>query len=75
MQTIVLDPEIVNDEFVKGLDGKVVWVRDDYLCMRGIVAFSDPKLYSFLNIVADVKEKLSSEGYQFSDQRLTFPDE
>lgn len=58
-----LDITAVTESFLTEADGKVVWVRDDYLCMRGISG--DAKLLRFLDQVADLKEHVRAKGYVF----------
>ena len=48
-----------------GLKG-VVWMRDDYLSMRGMAFCGDRRTYDLLEITADLKEQLRSEGYEFN---------
>lgn len=44
----------------------VVWMRDDYLSMRGMAFCGDRRTYDLLEIAADLKEQLRSEGYEFN---------
>lgn len=55
--------------FIKELDNlpnPPVWIRDDYLSMRGIVFYSDRKLYDYLERIAWVKECMYESGYAFN---------
>jgi len=45
----------------------VVWMRDDYLSMRGMVFYSDPKQYELLELIAQFKEVMrGEEDYEFN---------
>lgn len=57
-----LDKSKVTPEFLIESDGKIVWIRDDYLSMRGIA--DDPDLIDFLDHVADMKEE-TRKTYNF----------
>lgn len=48
-----------------GLKG-VVWMRDDYLSMRGMAFCGDRKTYDFLELVSGFKEEMRCEGYEFN---------
>lgn len=61
-----LDPSVVTVELLKDLDGKVAWIRDDYLSMRGICGGDNPKLARFLDRVAEVKAQAKAEGHHFA---------
>lgn len=55
----------ITPDFLKQNDGKLVWIRDDYLSMKGICYHSDPELYDFLTHVDKVKELVHNTGYRF----------
>lgn len=57
--------DIDNLEDTAGNKG-VVWMRDDYLSMRGMAFCGDRRTYDLLEITADLKEQLRSEGYEFN---------
>ena len=44
----------------------VVWMRDDWLSMRGMAFYSDRERYDFAEIVALLKEVMLHEGYEFN---------
>lgn len=52
----------ITEDFVKEYDGKLVWLRWDYLSMRG---YAKDEELEVLNRVAEVKEKLAIGGYIF----------
>lgn len=52
----------LTDDLCKG----VVWMRDDYLSMRGMAFCGDRKTYDLLELVAQLKEQLRKEGYEFN---------
>lgn len=55
----------VTPEFLKLMDQKMVaWLTWSYLSMRGY-CYEDRKLYAYLERVAEVKEKMISDGYSF----------
>lgn len=54
----------ITPEFLKENDGKIVWLRDDYLCMRNIAGAGE--LLDFLDHVAAVKEQVRASGFQFT---------
>lgn len=51
-------------EFLKQNDGKIVWIRDDYLCMRNIAGPGE--LLDLLDHVAAVKEQARASGVRFT---------
>lgn len=59
----------VTEEFLleKLKNKNVIWVRDDYLSMRGMAFCGDKELYDLLEHTANLKEKLRSEGHVFED--------
>jgi len=57
--------ENITPEFVKKYDGKLVWLRDDYLSMRGVCYHDDRQTYDLLEHVANVKEELRKQGWKF----------
>lgn len=65
MSRFVVPQEELTPEKLRELDGKVAWVRDDYLSMRGL-ASDDPDLLAYLDHVAAIKEKARSAGARFS---------
>ena len=44
----------------------VVWMRDDYLCMRGMAFCVDHDSYNLLEKVAQLKEVMVEDGYEFN---------
>jgi hypothetical protein len=44
----------------------VVWMRDDWLSMRGYAFYSDRAQYDFAELVAQLKEVMVHEGYEFN---------
>jgi hypothetical protein len=44
----------------------VVWMRDDYLSMRGMAFYGDRKTYDLLELVAGFKEEMCKDGYEFN---------
>jgi hypothetical protein len=49
-----------------GLKG-VVWMRDDWLCLRGMAFCVDREQYDFAELVAQFKEVMrAEEGYEFN---------
>jgi hypothetical protein len=57
--------DIDNLEDTAGNKG-VVWMRDDWLSMRGMAFYSDRKQYDFAEKVAALKEVMIEEGYEFN---------
>ena len=57
-----LDKTKITPEFLIENDGKIVWIRWDYLSMRGIS--DDKELVEFLDYVSEVKEQ-TSKYYEF----------
>lgn len=59
------------DQLPAGKNGEkgVVWMRDDYLSMRGMAYNDDRKLYDRLELVAQFKEVMIEEGYVFNCDR------
>lgn len=47
-----------------------VWLRDDYLSMRGMAFCGDRKLYDYLERVAWVKECMYESGYEFNCDKI-----
>jgi hypothetical protein len=60
-----VDKEDITPEFLKKNDGKIVWIRDDYLSMRDLCK-GEP-LHDFLEHVVRVKEEVRATGYKFSE--------
>ena len=60
--------ETITHDFLKENDGKLVWIRDDYLSMRGVVYYFDRPLYDFLEHVDKVKEDVKQSGYEFKGE-------
>lgn len=58
------DKEIITPEFLQSNDGKLVWIRDDYLSMRGVS--DDAELVAFLAHVEVVKRGARRFGIKFS---------
>ena len=54
----------VTPTFLQENDGKLVWIRWDYLSMRGIS--DDAELVDFLDYVERVKRNATAQGYKFS---------
>lgn len=57
--------EIINEGLLKAFDGFAVWMRDDYLSMRGY-ANGNEELSKFLEVVAEEKQKARANGVTFS---------
>lgn len=60
----------ITRQFLIDNDGKLAWIRWDYLCMREI----DPEGLELLNHVAKVKEDAERDGVRFSDTPGTHKD-
>ena len=56
--------EDITPEFLKENDGKIVWIRDDYLSMMGYE--EDPELLAFLEHVYAVKKQARDAGIEFT---------
>lgn len=56
--------EAITPEFLQENDGRLVWIRWDYLSMRGIS--EDTELVAFLDHVEKVKKKAQRAGAKFS---------
>lgn len=54
----------ITDDFLKLYDGKLPWLRNDYLSMRGME--KRPHIRALLDRVAEVKSRASAAGIQFS---------
>lgn len=65
---ITLDKSLITHDFLKENDGKLVWIRDDYLSMKGIVYYTNRELYDFLEHVELVKEEVKQSGYKFKGE-------
>lgn len=64
-----IDKQMMKDlDELQGADGNkgVVWMRDDYLSMRGMAFCGDRKTYDLLELVAGFKEEMCKEGYEFN---------
>ena len=59
-----LNKDKITPAFLRANDGKIVWVRDDYLCMTGY-AWDNPELYDFLEHVYKVKQQCRERGMVF----------
>jgi len=62
-----LDIADITPEFVLENVHKIVWLRDDYLCMRDICKHDNDGLWTFLERCASVKEELRAIGHKFYD--------
>lgn len=51
---------------IDGVKKGVVWMRDDYLSMRGMAFCGDRKTYDLLELVAQFKEVMRADGYEFN---------
>lgn len=56
--------EQITPDFLRENDGKLVWIRDDYLCMNGIQGPGE--LYDFLEHVSEVKAACRRAGTEFT---------
>lgn len=65
MAKVKITKEDITPEFLKQNDGKIVWIRDDYLSMRDICMNDGDGFWDFLEHVAKVKEEVRSTGYKF----------
>lgn len=56
------------DQLPAGKNGEkgVVWMRDDYLSMRGMAFAGDRETWQLLEDVSILKEDLKLEGYEFN---------
>lgn len=68
------NPDQITVEYVLWLDAwdnPPIWLRDDYLCMRGICYSSNRSMYNWLDRLADMKEvvKLAQE-YEFRVDKM-----
>ena len=64
-----IDKQMMKDlDELQGADGNkgVVWMRDDYLSMRGMAFCGDRETYDLLELVAQFKEVMRHEGYEFN---------
>lgn len=64
-----LDFQMMKDlDNLENSDGSfgVVWMRDDYLSMRGMAFCGDRKTYDLLELVAQFKAVMQSECYEFN---------
>ena len=59
--------ELITPGFLKANDGKLVWIRDDYLMCSPMVKASNPELYDLLEHVYAVKEAAKKSGIQFEN--------
>jgi len=53
---------LITEDFVKDNIDNVVWLRDDYLSMRGYE--KDEKVLAILERVVEVKRALRGNGYR-----------
>lgn len=51
---------------IDGVKKGVVWMRDDFLSMRGMCFNSDRERYNLLGLVAQFKEVMRADGYEFN---------
>lgn len=56
--------DAITPEFLKENDGKLVWIRDDYLMMNGVQGPGE--MYDFLDHVWNVKEAARQKGAVFT---------
>ena len=56
------------DQIPAGKNGEkgVIWMRGDYLSMRGMAFCADRKTYDLLELVAQFKEVMRHDGYEFN---------
>ena len=59
--------EPLTRDLLKDVDGKLAWITDSYLSMRGICKNEDPELYLYLEKAAELKSQMRKEGYKFTD--------
>lgn len=57
-------PEDITEEFLVENDGKIVWLRDDHLSMRGY-SVNAPDTLKLLNKVVELKTEMRKHGYIF----------
>lgn len=57
---------VITPKFLRENDGKLVWIRDDYLLCMGYVYNTDRPLYDFLDHVERVKKQARESGITFS---------
>jgi hypothetical protein len=53
----------ITKSFLKKNDGKLVWIRDDYLSMTYLSG--DKHVIDILNKVSELKSKMRQDGYIF----------
>lgn len=58
------DKEMITARFLQDNDGRLVWIRSDYLSMRGMS--DDKELIEFLEHVETVKTQAKRNGVKFS---------
>ena len=56
--------EDITEDFLKNNDGKIVWIRDDYLFMRGLIS-DDHDSRKILDKIADLKTTMRKRGHVF----------
>lgn len=68
------NPDQITVEYVLELDAykhPPVWLREDYLSMRGICYGSDRPMYNWLDRLADIKQAIRIiEDYDFNVDKL-----
>lgn len=63
-ETKTYNHEAITPEFLTDADGKVVWMRDDYLMCMGLV--HGTPYYDFLAHVDQVKTRARENGHSFT---------
>ena len=58
----MINTEGITEEFLKKYDGKLAWIRDDYLIMKG---YSKGDTLKILNKVQEVKSSMRKNGHKF----------
>lgn len=56
--------DITEDFLKKNNHANCVWLRDDWLSMRGMAA-DEPEKMAIYDKIADLKEKMRANGYVF----------
>lgn len=68
------NPDQITVEYLLDLDAfpyPPVWLRDDYLSMRGMAFYSDRPMYNWLDRLADMKQAVRIiENYDFNVDKI-----
>jgi hypothetical protein len=62
----LFEPQEITREFLIRNDGKLAWIRWDWLSMRGYIPKSDVKTHALLDRVVEVKVAAEAEGIVFT---------